>query len=274
MRKVFIFILLQLLVVNCFAKVGKRVSSLKNIPWNYAILLDNETISSTEELSQQLNILFGASYFDEVEGIIKGNAAFICTLNLPYRNADLTLLSLAEAAPVFDVWLNGKKQENLQKDANFVADISSFTFSNKAVMVLKFRKDYKFLNEFKYNDLVLMLNNFNVYSFSGISVARFETIKEKGTNRYEFAAHLVNYTDKDFEGKVVGRLIDKDSRKIILENRIGAIIGTGKDTIVNIVFPDLGNAIKPGQYIGEVEIADKVRKDKVLDKLSSLIRIR
>jgi len=274
MRKVFIFILLQLLVVNCFAKVGKRVSSLKNIPWNYAILLEGETISSTEELSQQLNILFGASYFDEVEGIIKGNAAFICTLNLPYRNADLTLLSLAEAAPVFDVWLNGKKQENLQKDANFVADISSFTFSNKAVMVLKFRKDYKFLNEFKYNDLVLMLNNFNVYSFSGISVARFETIKEKGTNRYEFAAHLVNYTDKDFEGKVVGRLIDKDSRKIILENRIGAIIGTGKDTIVNVVFPDLGNAIKPGQYIGEVEIADKVRKDKVLDKLSSLIRIR
>ena len=274
MRKVFIFILLQLFVVNCFAKVGKRVSSLRNIPWNYAILLENETISSIEELNQQLNILFNASYFDEVEGIIKSNAAFICTLNLPYRNADLTLLSLTDASKVFDVWLNGKKQENLQKDANFVANITSFTFSNKAVLVLKFRKDYQFLNEFKYNDFVSMLNNFNVYSYSGISVARFETISDKNTHRYEFAAHLVNYTDKDFEGKVIGLLIDKDSRKIIFENRNGAFIGTGKDTIVNIVFPEQGNAIKPGQYIGEVEIVDKVRKDKAIDKLSSLIRIK
>jgi len=274
MRRLFIVLVLQLVVFSCFAKVGKRVSSLRNIPWNYAILLENETISSTEELSQQLNILFNASYFDEVEGIIKSNAAFICTLNLPYRNADLTLLSLTDAAPVFDVWLNGKKQENLQKDATFVADITSFTFTNKAVMVLKFRKDFQFLNDFKYNDFVSMLSNFNVFSYSGIAVARFETISDKNTNRYEFAAHLVNYTDKDFDGRVIGRLMNKDSRKIIFENKNGAFIGNGKDTIVNVVFPELGSAIKPGQYIGEVEIVDKVRKDKVIDKLSSLIKIK
>jgi hypothetical protein len=274
MRRVFVFILLQLLVFNCFAKVGKKGSSLKNITWNYAILLDGETINSTDELNQQLNILFNASYFDGIENIIKGNAAFICTLNLPYRNADLTLLSLPTIADVFDVWLNGKKQLNLQKDDNFVADISSFVFTNKAVLIFKFKKDYPFLNDFKYTDFVSLVSDFNVYSYFGLSVARFETKKMQNSNNYMFETHLVNYTDKDFDCKVYGRLIDKDTRKVIIENSNSVSIQSGKETIVNVAFPDKGSSIKPGQYIGEVGIVDKVRKDKIIDKLSSLITIK
>lgn len=274
MKKLLIFILMLLVVSESFGKTIRKTSNLKNNAWNYAILLDGEMINSKSDLDKQINILFDVSYFDEVDKVMKGSASMICTINLTNRRSQMALLSLPGVSDVFEVWINGKKLKNLQEDDNFVADISSFLNQKQVILVLKFKKDYKSLYDLKSSDLISMVDNFKIHYLSGVFVQRFEVKKDTYFKSYLIEAHLNNFSGKDVDGKLYARFIDKNTYQILFENNNCAFTRSGDEIIIDVIFPEMGNSLKPGQYVAEVELVDKENNEETVDILTSLVRIK
>ncbi len=262
-----------MLVSVSFGKTIRKTSNLKNYAWNYAILLDGEMINSKSDLDKQINILFDVSYFDEIDRVMKSSASLISTINLTNRRSNMALLSLPGVANVFDVWLNGKKLKNLQEDDNFVADISQYLNQKQAILVLKFKKDYGFLYDLKSSDLISMVDNFKIHYLSGVFVQRFEVKKDTYFKSYLIEAHLNNFSGKDVDGKLYARFLDKNTFQVLFENENCAFTRSGDEMIIDVIFPEMGNSLKPGQYIAEVELVDKENNENTVDILSLLVRI-
>ncbi len=268
MKKVLLLLIVHMFVVSCFAKTIRKTSSLKYNAWNYAILLEDEMINSKAELDAQINILFAVSYFDEVYNVLRGNASLICTIDFTNNHSQKILLSLPGISKVFDVWINGNQLKNLQGDENFIADVSQFSNQKQALLVLKFRKDFNSLNEIKSTDLMAMIGNFNLFYLSGVFIQRFETKKDPYFKSYLIETHINNLSGKDVDGKLYARFIDKETFQVIHQSDNCAFSHNGDEMIIDVIFPDMGSSLKPGQYITEVELVDKSKNEATVDIMS------
>jgi len=274
MKKILILLLLLTVVSESFGKTIRKTSNLKNNAWNYAILLEGEMINSKSDLDKQINILFDVSYFDEVDKVMRSSASLICTINLTNRRSQMALLSLPGVSDVFDVWVNGEKLKNLQEDDNFIADISSYLNQKQLILVLRFRKDCKSIYELKSSDLISMVGNFQIHYLSGVFVQRFEVKKDTYFKSYLIEAHLNNFSGKDVDGKLYARFIDKNTYQVLFENNNCAFTRNGDEIIIDVIFPEMGSSLNPGQYIAEVELVDKENDEETVDILSSVVRIK
>ena len=85
---------------------------------------------------------------------------------------------------------------------------------------------------------------------------------------------LVNFTGSDVDGKLYGRVLDPETRKVITENNNCAFTRNGSEIAIEIVFPDLKIGQVKGKYLVEIQMVDKEKNEEVIDSFSQSIEIK
>jgi len=91
---------------------------------------------------------------------------------------------------------------------------------------------------------------------------------------YLVEVSLVNFTGRDVDGKLYGRVLNPETHKVITENNNCAFTRNESEVTIEIVFPDLKIGQAKGKFLVEIQMVDKEKNEEVIDTFTQPIEIK
>lgn len=263
MRKIIVLIILYFFGVNVFAQ--RNITVIKNNKWYVC----SEKPVSVEEIKNKFSTLS----FSGDTGLFSINERNLYLSTIISKNdlhSGKLNLSIENGAIFFEVWIDGKKMENLLSDENFLSPIVSLTESDDILLTLVKKTEQKIDNKI----IRSILDNITVTSLSGIVISWLTAKKDQYFGCPLLEIHILNTLEKDIDGKLIARILKPDTFELIAENNNCAFSRSGMETTVDIIFPNTQTTLLKGEYIAEVLMLDKEKQEQIIDQFKVRIQLK
>jgi hypothetical protein len=108
---------------------------------------------------------------------------------------------------------------------------------------------------------------------TGVNIMGIELKEMDFFKSYLVEVTLKNFSARDIDGKLYGRVLNPETLDVITQNNNCAFTRNGSEIVIEIVFPDLKIGQAKGKYMIEIELVDKEKDEEVIDTYTKSIVI-